>query len=95
MDNTIILSKNSEWMGISPITPYCIPCSRKKVKKLNLEWFNVLRAMNNKFLRSILEIFTCIQCYQSFDSFMNYLFNYDKGKVKLDYTGRVEDVSIE
>ena len=55
---------------------------------------DILRAMNNKFLRTILEIFACDECYQYFDSFMNYLFNYDKAKVKLNYTGNIEDVGI-
>ena len=59
-----------------------------------MEWFDVLRAMNNKLLRTILEIFTCDKYYQYFDSFMNYLFNYDKTEVKLDYTGNNEDVGI-
>ena len=67
---------------------------RKKVKELNLEWFDVLREMNEFLTRTILEIFTCNKCYQYFDSFMNYLFNYDKAKVKLDYTGNIEDVGI-
>ena len=50
----------------------------KKVKELNLEWFDVLRAMNNKFSkRTILETFTCDKCYQYFDCFMNYLFKLD------------------
>ena len=50
--------------------------------------------MNNDFLRrTILEILTCDKCYQYFDSFMNYFFKYDKAKVKLDYTGNIEDVN--
>ena len=95
MKNMIALSDHSQWMSISAVTPYSILCLRKKVKELNLEWFDVLRAMNNKFLRrTILEIFTCDKCYQYFNSFMNYLFNYDKAKVKLDYSGNIEDVGI-
>ena len=80
--NAIPLGEHSSWMNISCVTPYCIPCLRKKVKEFNLEWFDGLRAMNNKFLRrNILEIFTCDKCYQYFNSFMNCLFYYDKAKV--------------
>ena len=93
MKNAIPLADHSSWINISCVTPYCILCLREKVKELNLDWFDILRAMNNKFLRrNILEIFTCDKCYQYFDSFMNYFFNYDKAKVKLNFDGELENV---
>ena len=54
----IIFSDHSEWMGISAVTPYSFPCLREMVEELNLKWFDILRAMNDKFLTTILEIFT-------------------------------------
>ena len=92
--NAIPFGEHSNWMIISSVTPYCIPCLREKVKEFNLEWFVILRATNNKFLRrNILERFTCDKCYQYFDSFMNYLFSYDKAKVKLDSAGYLENIA--
>ena len=80
----LTLSGHKSWVQMSSVFPYALPCFKKKVICLGLRWGDVLRSMNDCYLRRVMHaVFNCVDCRVYFDGLMIYLFKYDREKFKM------------
>lgn len=63
----IMLSNHRSLSQMSMVFPYALPCFKKRVVVLQLKWGDIVRSMNDTYLRSVLfAVFNCEKCHVYF-----------------------------